>query len=242
MSGFLNKTIGDWTPAELQSFLQNVVQLEPSQLPPSFNVKTLTSADAIVAGGVTLTGDPPIVETKAIRDAGIVPGSDQSNAQTVSNATFEKVHFTTHENYNSTLDDPSRDQWINNSDWECPVTGLYIIQAAVDWTSNATGIRRMVVNTSDRPENSGNNQGDANDTPYLYNQIAAYSNELPHMITGFAYIEAGTQLSVFVYQNSGSGLNLRIEENYSSNTRSRYATVSFARVAAGQDIVTPPIV
>ena len=239
---FIHQTIGDWTPAELQSFLQNVVQLEPSQLPPSFSVKTLVSAEDIVANGVTLTGDAPIVEMKAIRSAGIVPGSDQSNPQTISNTTFEKIHFTTHSNYNSTFDNPNVDQWANNTDWVCPVSGVYMLQAAVDWTSNGTGIRRLLITDSSAPENSGGGQGDANDHPYAFNLMSAFSNEMPQIVSSFAYVEAGTSLSVYAYQNSGAGLNIRVEENFNTNTRSRYATFSAVRVADSAGIPDSPLV
>lgn len=41
-------TIGEWTQAELQNFIQNVGQLAPSQLPPSY------SSDQIQANGITV--------------------------------------------------------------------------------------------------------------------------------------------------------------------------------------------
>lgn len=232
---FISKTIGDWTPAELQSFLQNVVQLEPSQLPPSFNVKALTSSEDIVANGVRLTGDPPTVESRAIRDAGIAPGSDQSNPQTIPNGTATKVHFTTHTNYNSTIDDPQRDQWLNNADWECPVDGLYLMQTGVNWTSNATGIRRLAIHDSSASESdAGVGQGGAFDHPFAFNLIQAASNEQPQVVTGLGFLTAGMQLSVYVYQNSGASLDLRIEENYSSLTRSRYATMNIVRLGTSE--------
>lgn len=232
---FIKETIGAWTPADLQSFLQNVVQLEPSQLPPSFNVKALTSDSDIVANGVILTGDPPTVESRAIRDAGIVPGSDQSNPQTIPNGTATKVHFTSHTNYDSTNDSPYSDQWSDNATWVCPVDGLYLIQVGVNWTSNATGIRRLGIHTSDASESdAGVGQGGAFDKPFAFNLIQAASNEQPQVVTGLGYVTAGTNLSVYVYQNSGLSLDLRIEENYSSLTRSRYAIINIVRLGGSK--------
>lgn len=43
---FINDTIGNWTPAQLQAFIQNIVSVEPAQIPSALDFQSLTSGDA----------------------------------------------------------------------------------------------------------------------------------------------------------------------------------------------------
>lgn len=45
---FIDDTIGNWTPAQLQSFLQGIVQLSPTQMPPNVNVTSADMSEATV--------------------------------------------------------------------------------------------------------------------------------------------------------------------------------------------------
>lgn len=45
-------SIGHWTPAELQAFMQNVVRLEPSAFPPAFNLESLSAGQVNVTEGL----------------------------------------------------------------------------------------------------------------------------------------------------------------------------------------------
>lgn len=51
---FIEDTIASWTPAQLQSFIQNIVSLEPSQIPSALDLNGLSSTE-MTAENLTLT-------------------------------------------------------------------------------------------------------------------------------------------------------------------------------------------
>src|SRR5690242_4122107 len=45
---FIDDTIGNWTPAQLQGFLQGIAQLSPTQMPPAVSLATADIAESSV--------------------------------------------------------------------------------------------------------------------------------------------------------------------------------------------------
>lgn len=51
-----SNTIGDWTPAQLQAFITNLLHVEPSTLPTSLHIQQLTLFDQLQLSGDTKVG------------------------------------------------------------------------------------------------------------------------------------------------------------------------------------------
>jgi len=52
--GLFGENISNWTPAELQAFIQNVGQLEPSQLPSSYSSDQVSANGIVIAKSLSL--------------------------------------------------------------------------------------------------------------------------------------------------------------------------------------------
>jgi hypothetical protein len=112
--------------------------------------------------------------------------------QSIPNATGTAIAFTT-ENY-----DTAGMHSAGGSTVTIPVTGVYDLTANVEWQANATGVREAQIKQTPGPTFAYQ----------IVNAGAAVNNIPAQSLTTVERLTAGDQVSVLVYQDRGSALNV----------------------------------